>query len=233
MRTLMRISLLLVALLAASASRSEPETQAPAAASAPGSPYPIDLATTLRLAGARGVDIQIARERLEAAKANATTATWQFLPWLSAGVSYRAHGGLIQDVVGNVLEADKDSHAAGAALNLQVDVGDAVYRTLAARQARAAAEQGLEAQRQETLVRAAQAYFEAASKAIDQNQFEVAENLLPAIAEGNPMLASQLNDKLYAAAAHNNTAQSWQPAPGMYPPYQQPMPPFMQPGDRY
>jgi tetratricopeptide (TPR) repeat protein len=80
---------------------------------------------------------------------------------------------------------------------------------------------------------AAQAYFEAASKAIDQNQFEVAENLLPAIAEGNPMLASQLNDKLYAAAAHNNTAQSWQPAPGMYPPYQQPMPPFMQPGDRY
>jgi outer membrane protein TolC len=160
MRTLMRISLLLVALLAASASRSEPETQAPAAASAPGSPYPIDLATTLRLAGARGVDIQIARERLEAAKANATTATWQFLPWLSAGVSYRAHGGLIQDVVGNVLEADKDSHAAGAALNLQVDVGDAIYKRLAAGQTRAATEQGLAAQHQQTLVRAAQAYFD-------------------------------------------------------------------------
>ena len=48
----------------------------------------------------------------------------------------------------------------GGALNLQVDVGDAYFKALAARQTRHAAEQGLAAQRQETLVRAAQAYFD-------------------------------------------------------------------------
>jgi outer membrane protein TolC len=137
-----------------------PEEPPAQASTGPASPYPIDLATTLRLAGANGVDVQIARERLEAAKASATSADFQFLPWLSAGAIYRGHGGLIQDVVGNIVEADKQSYTAGAAINLQVDVGDAVYRALAAGQARAAAEQGLEAQRQETLVRAAQAYFD-------------------------------------------------------------------------
>jgi outer membrane protein TolC len=142
-------SLVLAALLAAG--------EAPAA---PPAPSPVDLATALRLAGANGVEVQIARERLEAAKAGATSALTQFLPWLSAGAAYRAHGGLIQDVVGNVIEADKDARTVGVALNLQVDVGDAVYRTLAARQARSAAEQQLEARQQETLVRAAQAYFD-------------------------------------------------------------------------
>ena len=37
---------------------AEAQTQDPPA---PNAPYPIDLATTLRLAGAKGVDIQIAR----------------------------------------------------------------------------------------------------------------------------------------------------------------------------
>jgi thioredoxin-like negative regulator of GroEL len=46
---------------------------------------------------------------------------------------------------------------------------------------------------------AAQTYFDTASKAIDKNQPEVAEALLPAIIEGNPMLATQLNDKLFDA----------------------------------
>ncbi len=141
----------------ASGSAAETQTQA---APAPGAAYPIDLATALRLAGAKGVDVQIARERLQAAKANATSAATQFLPWLSAAASYRRHGGLIQDVVGNIVEADKASYAVGGAINLQVDVGDALFRTLAARQTSHAAEQGLEAQRQETLVRAAQAYFD-------------------------------------------------------------------------
>jgi outer membrane protein TolC len=159
MRPATRTSLLLLALLAASVAGAQTEAPAQAGPSAT-SPYPIDLATTLRLAGARSVDVQAARERLEAAKAHATSATWQFLPWLTAGLNYRQHGGLIQDVVGNVIEADKQSHAAGVALNLQVDVGDAIYKRLAAGQAQVAAEQGLAVQRQQTVGRAAQAYFD-------------------------------------------------------------------------
>ena len=148
---------ILLVIFPASGSAAETLTQA---APAPGAAYPIDLATALRLAGANGVDVQIALERLQAAKANATIAVTQFLPWLSASANYRRHGGLIQDVVGNIVEADKAAYALGGAINLQVDVGDAYFRTLAARQTSRAAEQGLEAQRQETLVRAAQAYFD-------------------------------------------------------------------------
>jgi outer membrane protein TolC len=134
------------------------EAQAPPAN--PKAPDPIDLATTLRLAGAKSVDVQIARERLEAAKANATSAATALLPWLSVGANYRGHGGLTQDVGGDIVEADKSYYFVGGALNLQVDVGDAIYKTLAARQARRAAEERLEAQRQETVARAAQAYFD-------------------------------------------------------------------------
>jgi len=123
-------------------------------------PYAIDLATTLRLAGANAIDVQIARERLNAAKAVAISTLTQLLPWLSAGTTYRRHGALIQDVVGNMVTANKESYTVGPSANLQVDVGDTVFRTLAARQAARAAGRQVETQQQEVLLRAAQAYFE-------------------------------------------------------------------------
>lgn len=43
---------------------------------------------------------------------------------------------------------------------------------------------------------AAQSYFETANLAIEKNQLEVAEALLPVVSEGNPQLADKLNDKL-------------------------------------
>jgi tetratricopeptide (TPR) repeat protein len=67
---------------------------------------------------------------------------------------------------------------------------------------------------------AAQAYFDTASMAIDQNQPEIAEALLPAIIEGNPMLATQLNDKLFEAQVRTHMAQR----PMQEPLQQQPMP---------
>jgi len=54
---------------------------------------------------------------------------------------------------------------------------------------------------------ASQAYFEAASLAIEQNQIEVAEALLPAVIEGNPMLANALNDKLFDHQVRTNMSQ--------------------------
>lgn len=44
---------------------------------------------------------------------------------------------------------------------------------------------------------ATQMYFEAASKAIEQNRPDVAEALLPVIIRGNPILASQLQDRMF------------------------------------
>jgi outer membrane protein TolC len=123
-------------------------------------PSAIDLATALRLAGANAIDVQIARERLNAARAGAVSTLSQLLPWLSVGTTYRRHGALIQDVVGNILTADKESYTVGPSANLQVDVGDTLFRTLAARQTARAADRQVESQQQEALLRAAQAYFD-------------------------------------------------------------------------
>lgn len=67
---------------------------------------------------------------------------------------------------------------------------------------------------------AAQAYFDAASKAVDQKQFEVAEALLPAIIDGNPMLATQLSDKLFDAQVREDMARNPMPAQPKFEPYQ-------------
>jgi outer membrane protein TolC len=122
----------------------------------------IDLPTALRLAGAQNLDVQIARERLAEAKANHAGALAQFLPWMAPGITYRQHDDKIQDVAGNILDVHKYSYAPGVALNAQVDFGDALYKTLAAKQLANAAYFAFEAQRQDSVLAAAQAYFDLA-----------------------------------------------------------------------
>lgn len=123
-------------------------------------PQPIDLATTLRLAGARSLDVQIARERLLEAKANHQIAAQQFFPWLAPGMNYRRHDGRLQDVVGNEFNASKQSYALGGTIAAQVELGEAWFKTLAARQLVQAADAGLEARQLESVHTAAQAYFD-------------------------------------------------------------------------
>jgi outer membrane protein TolC len=124
--------------------------------------YPIDLPTALQLAGARNLDVRIARERLAEAKANHDSARLQFFPWVSAGIVYRRHDGLAQSTEGDIVDVTKQSYAPGAALTAQWDLGDAIYRKLAARQLEHAADHALEAQRQDTVLAAARDYFELA-----------------------------------------------------------------------
>src|SRR5213075_2816347 len=90
----------------------------------------IDLPTALRLAGAQNLDIQIARERVAEARANDESALWQFFPSLTAGVSYRQHDNLLQDIDGNIISVHKDSYTIGPTFVAQVDLGDAIYRKL-------------------------------------------------------------------------------------------------------
>ncbi len=125
--------------------------------------YPIDLPTTLRLAGAQNLDIQIAREALKEAEANRVSAIEQFFPWLSAGVSYHRRDGLAQAVpAGTISETHFDSYAPGGTVTAQVAVGDAIYNSLAARQLVRASDQALEAQRHDAALSAAQGYFDLA-----------------------------------------------------------------------
>ena len=57
------------------------------------------------------------------------------------------------------------------------------------------------------IAQAAQAYFDVANKAIDQNKPQVAEALLPVIIRGNPMLASQLQDRMFELQSQQMDAQ--------------------------
>jgi outer membrane protein TolC len=122
----------------------------------------IDLPTVLQLAGARSLDIQIAREKLAEARANRESSVWQFFPSITPGVGYRRHDNLIQDVQGNIVDVHKDSYTVGPVIGGQLDIGDAVYKNLASRQLVKAAEWGLESQRQDSILAAVLGYFDLA-----------------------------------------------------------------------
>lgn len=122
----------------------------------------IDLPAALQLAGARSLDLQIAREKLAEAKALRESSVWQFFPSISPGFGYRRHDNLIQNVQGEIIDVHKDSYTVGPVIAAQVDLGDAIYKNLAARQLVRAAEFGIESQRQESILAAALGYFDLA-----------------------------------------------------------------------
>lgn len=123
----------------------------------------IDLPTTLRLAGAQNLDVQLARQKLADAKAVHEKALEQFFPWLSPGIAYHRRDGLTQSVPsGTVVDTDFQSYAAGSFVAAQMDVGNALFQTLETRQLAAAAGHGLEARQEDSLLAAAQGYFDLA-----------------------------------------------------------------------
>jgi outer membrane protein TolC len=126
-----------------------------------GAIYPIDLPAALRLAGARNLDIQIARQSLSEAQANHQSAVEQFFPWVAAGVGYHRRDGVAQSVPSGVIsDAHFQSYSPGASLTAQMVLGDAVYNSLAAKQLVKASDQALETQRLDTILSAAQGYFD-------------------------------------------------------------------------
>jgi len=130
-------------------------------------PQPIDLPTVLRLAGAQNLDIQIAGERLKEAEAKRSSALEQFFPWLAPGVSYHRRDGLAQAVPSGVISAANfQSYSPGAAMQAQIEVGEAIYASLAAKQLAIASDEALGAQRQESVLSAAEAYFDLAKAAM-------------------------------------------------------------------
>src|SRR5260370_8215030 len=70
----------------------------------------IDLPTTLGLAGARSIDIQLAREKFAEARAAEESAVERFFPWVAAGVTYRRHDNLIQNTAGMIQEVPKQTY---------------------------------------------------------------------------------------------------------------------------
>ena len=123
----------------------------------------IDLPSALRLAGAQNLNIQIAREEFAEAYAAEESAIERFFPWVAPGVTYRRHNNLIQNTEGLIEEVNKQSYAPGATVAAQTDIGDAIFKSLEARQLTKAAGHGLDVQEQEAILAAARGYFDLAA----------------------------------------------------------------------
>ena len=123
--------------------------------------YPIDLPTTLQLAGAQNLEVQLARERLNEARAEYASALERFFPWIAPGFTYHRRDGVAQAVpAGTISDAHFQSYSPGVTVAAQLDLGDAIYKSLAAKQIVNASTHALESQRQETVLQAAKVFFD-------------------------------------------------------------------------
>lgn len=123
-------------------------------------PQAINLESALRLAGAQNLAVALARERVREARAVQDQDRQALYPWLAPGLGYRRHDGNLQDIVGDVFNASKQSGTAALGLVAQVEPGEAIYRSLASRQLVRAAEAGEVAERRLALFRAAAGYLD-------------------------------------------------------------------------
>lgn len=163
-----------------------PTTGSPAASSVDpssdpsGTSLPIDLATTLALAGAQSVEVELARARTAESRAVQEKTRSRFFPWIEPSVGYRRHEGRLQDVVGRIIDTEKQAYDVGAAVVLEVDLGKAAFEALAARQRVRASEHADRAQRRESIARAAARYVELeraeASVLIAQESVRIAQD---------------------------------------------------------
>src|ERR1700722_1879109 len=79
-------------------------------------PLPINLATALRLAGARPVIIAAAQASVQVAEAELARAKVLWLPSFNVGAGYYRHDGVTQGQSGNIYKNTKDDFFAGAGL---------------------------------------------------------------------------------------------------------------------
>ena len=88
---------------------------------------PLGLDTVLRLAEDKNGQIQIARAKLEEARAGQDLARTAWLPQIYVGTSYYRHEGGIQDFQGNLVHSSYGSMFAGLELRGRLDPRDAAF----------------------------------------------------------------------------------------------------------
>jgi outer membrane protein TolC len=143
--------------------------------------HPIDLPSALRLAGARDLDIAIARERVCQSLAELQQARVQWLPSLYLGPNWTRHDGQAQIVQGQVQTISKSSlflgatAAAGSSVSGPVPAGgpaqvsgltsilrfsDAIFEPLAAKRVVEARRATIQIATNDALLTVAEAYFD-------------------------------------------------------------------------
>jgi outer membrane protein TolC len=122
----------------------------------------IDLPTALRLAGASNLDVAIAREKVNEARAASDSARARFFPFIAPSIVVRRHDDNLQDAPGRIINADKQSLSAGIGINAQLDLGETFYQNLVAKQLVRSSEAAFAGRQREVTYRAAIAYFDLA-----------------------------------------------------------------------
>jgi outer membrane protein TolC len=120
---------------------------------------PINLATALRLAGARPLVITAAQASVEVAAARLDRAGVLWLPSVDAGVGYYRHDGATQGQSGNFYINTKDQFMAGGGVTAVFSATDAIFAPLAARQVLRSRASALEVARNDALLAVAESYF--------------------------------------------------------------------------
>lgn len=129
----------------------------------------IDLTTALRLAGLNNLDLALVRQAERQAQAANDAATLKFVPSLSLGESFTRTTGSVQQTSGVMLDVDRALYRRGAAVGMSTQLGDAIFGKLAARQLQIAADHDIDSQRNDTLLAAADAYFDLVDAVAEQD----------------------------------------------------------------
>lgn len=169
---------------ATSGSMSKPPVRSPAPTETlvPGEEIqPIDLATALRLAGARDLDIATARQQVMQALGELDEARGLWLPSLFTGPTYYRLDGQVQSINGKVITVSRNSLFLGTTASLAnsfpaappgsgfpplnglsgvLRISDALYGTRAARRVIAANEAGVAVATNNALLAVSEAYFD-------------------------------------------------------------------------
>ncbi len=112
------------------------------------------------LADAQNPQVQFARARVQAAEAELARADVLWLPSLSLGSSWTRHDGQIQDTRGEVITVSRSALFAGGGPVASVDLAEAYYEPLAARQLVSAQQAGERATTNDVLLDVALGYWE-------------------------------------------------------------------------
>jgi outer membrane protein TolC len=117
------------------------------------------LPTALRLAQLSNPEIGQARAVVGQAQAALQRAKAGWLPHVNLGSAYSHHEGNIQKTEGNIITANRDSLFVGGGPSLSLQLSDALFAPLIARQLRSASAAGLQRVTNDTLLAVADAYF--------------------------------------------------------------------------
>jgi outer membrane protein TolC len=132
---------------------------APGLARMGGKRYPIDRPSAMRLGNVRGLEIELARRRLQVANAQLQGAKVLWLPSIVAGVDYNRHDGPIQEINGPVIDASRSSFMIGGSPTAVFAVADAIFQPLASRQTVRARQAETQAAANDTMLALTQAFF--------------------------------------------------------------------------